>query len=150
MELKDQIRIAREAKGWEPEELAARMGVSKTSVIHWESGKGIRLERLKLLEDVLGVSLSATGASKLEGVVKEEHIALAVALASLPREQFDAIAKLIEIGLNPRTKIKPFMETHAASKKIAAFIREFDADGKEIKAKDTPSATAKGNRKGAV
>jgi ribosome-binding protein aMBF1 (putative translation factor) len=64
MELHDQIRIGREAKGMTREELAASMvpRVSEQAVIYWEDGTNIpRMPRLKQLEKNIGLAIQYYG-----------------------------------------------------------------------------------------
>lgn len=53
------IRIARrrQALGMRQEDLARKLGVSKSSVANWESGKHFPKRKLGLVEQVLGISL---------------------------------------------------------------------------------------------
>ncbi|WP_109015409.1 helix-turn-helix domain-containing protein [Novimethylophilus kurashikiensis] len=97
MELKDQIRIAREAKGWDQAELAKRAGVSKTSVTYWENGKGIKIGRLQQLETLLGVTLNATGKipDGLPSFVTPQHLEMLAAYNRLPLRIKNAINELI-------------------------------------------------------
>lgn len=53
------IRIARrrQALGMRQEDLARQLGVSKSSVANWETGKHFPKRKLGLVEQVLGISL---------------------------------------------------------------------------------------------
>ena len=51
------IRRRRQVLGWTQEELAGRLGVVKSSVANWESGKHFPKRKLGLIEAVLGISL---------------------------------------------------------------------------------------------
>ena len=109
MEIKDQIRIAREAKGLSQALLAERLGVSRQSIIWWEDGvHRPKTNRVKSLEEALEVRLdlaergNATPLQKEKGgpslSVDPEILRLAVAIGRLPRAQRDAITTLAFIG----------------------------------------------------
>lgn len=51
------VRKRRQVLGMTQQELAGELGVSKTTVANWESGKHFPLRYLGLIEEVLGVSL---------------------------------------------------------------------------------------------
>ena len=51
------IKKRRQVLGWTQEELTVRLGVSKSTVANWESGKHFPLRHLGAVEAVLGVSL---------------------------------------------------------------------------------------------
>ena len=52
------IRTRRQALGWTQVELAARVGVSESTVIRWEKGKMPPSRHRGRIEAVLGISLS--------------------------------------------------------------------------------------------
>lgn len=97
MELKDQIRIAREAKDWDIETLADKLKVSVTSVKFWEQGKGPKRERIKDIEGVLETTFNVTGTEKIARKFPLEIEAAADVLTSLPRVNQDIIIRLIYI-----------------------------------------------------
>ncbi len=51
------IKRRRQVLGWRQEDLAERLGVAKSSVANWESGKHFPKRKLGLVEAVLGISL---------------------------------------------------------------------------------------------
>ena len=107
MELKDQIRIAREAAGLTRPELADRLGVSKQSVVWWEDGEHRpKMVRIRQIEDVLLVRFDLTerdNAKPIDGEkvslsVDPEMMRIAVALGRLPKAYRDAIKTLVFLG----------------------------------------------------
>lgn len=107
MELKDQIRIAREAAGLTQTELAQKLGVSKQSIIWWEDGEHRpKILRVRRIEEALNVHLDLSerdGATFLDKDKKSlsvdpEILRLAVAIGRLPRRQRDAIETLAFMG----------------------------------------------------
>lgn len=109
MELKDQIRIAREAAGLSRPELATRLGVSKQSIVWWEDGEHRpKMARVSQIEDVLNVRFDLTergNAKPAEGEkvslsVDPEIMRVAVALGRLPKAQLEALKTLIFFGEN--------------------------------------------------
>ena len=57
------VRIARrrQALGMRQEDLARKLGVSKSSVANWETGKHFPQRKLGAVEEVLGISLDDAG-----------------------------------------------------------------------------------------
>lgn len=55
------IRKRRQVLRLTQEELAAQLGVSKSTVAHWESGKHFPRRYLGAVEDVLGITLDRDG-----------------------------------------------------------------------------------------
>ena len=107
MELKDQIRIAREAAGLSRPELADRLGVSKQSIVWWEEGEHRpKMARISQIEDALNVRFDLTERGNAKPVVGEtvslavdpETMRMAVALGRLPKAHRDAIKTLILLG----------------------------------------------------
>lgn len=53
------IRL-RDREGWSQEQLAEKIGVSRSTVAKWESGKGIpKIENLVVLCDIFQVSIDS-------------------------------------------------------------------------------------------
>lgn len=52
------IRRARERKRWTQQQLAAQLGVSRTTVDSWENDRAYPRSSVGALEEVLGISLS--------------------------------------------------------------------------------------------
>ena len=103
MELKDQIRLAREAAGFTQAELANRLGLSKQSITWWEAGDHRpKSDRIRQIEDVLNVHLdlgergNATplDEDKKSLAVDPVMMRLASAIQRLPRAHRDAIIAL--------------------------------------------------------
>lgn len=117
MELKDQIRISREAKGWTQEELAKRMNVSKTAVKLWEETGRIRITNAEKVADLLDVKFDLIGASSDQNLVGLTKIDIEIAkkIAMLPLREKEAVLHLVLAILAPKrpkaaVKIKEFME----------------------------------------
>lgn len=117
MEIHDQIRIAREAKGWTKERLADELGVSKQAVTNWETpGSNIpRVQRWVQLEKALGTKLHATPPGKGTeaeqiGVTKDE-LSTAIALATLPKSIREAIGSIVSFMSKSRTTKPPVVIT---------------------------------------
>ena len=107
MELKDQIRIAREAAGLSRIELADRLGINKQSIAWWEEGEHRpKMARISHIEDALNVRFDLTERGSAKPVVGEtvslavdpETMRMAVALGRLPKAHRDAIKTLILLG----------------------------------------------------
>ena len=114
MEMKDQIRIAREAAGLSQIELAAKLGLSRQSVVWWEEGSHRpKTGRIRPLEEALNVrfDLAERGSAQpLDGKknslsVDPEILRLAVAIGRLPRKQRDALTTLAFIGESKMLKL---------------------------------------------
>lgn len=104
MELKDQILAARSSKGLSQDDLAEAIGVSRQSVIYWETGVNVpRPKRLGQIERVLGVKLDVTGTASMPGQIDglpgltRANIQLAFAISQLPRPKRDALRTLLDI-----------------------------------------------------
>lgn len=106
MELKDQIRLARERKGLSLEDVrdvvAKELGqCSLQAVKNWEQKKAQpRVKTLKLLEDLLDVRLSPTGdlSDNALGILKDlspESIDLAKTIEAMPKDTRNAIKLVI-------------------------------------------------------
>jgi len=102
MELKDQIRLAREAMALDQKELADLVGVSKQSVIWWETGTHtLRPNRQKQLEEFFGIKLDVTGsASDAQSVTAASRIdrqcfSMAKAISDLPKADRELVLMLI-------------------------------------------------------
>lgn len=114
MQLKDQIRVAREAKGLSQEDLAERLDVSKQSVIFWEEGKGPKLKRIPDLELVLETKFNISGMKTHNDFVEDltvEEADLLVKVKQLPKQQRDMVINMIETLSFSNQSIKPFMHT---------------------------------------
>jgi transcriptional regulator with XRE-family HTH domain len=107
MEMKDQIRIAREAAGLSPQELADKLGVSRQTILWWECGEHRpKTGRIRELEECLNVRLdlaergNATPLNKVKGSlsVDPDILRLAVAIGRLPARHREALATLAHIG----------------------------------------------------
>ena len=111
MDLKDQIRIAREAKGYDRETLADLLNVSVQSVKFWEDeGKGPKLRRMKEIEEVLGTSFNITGEKTdnqyLSDITKEDA-EMMIQWRKLPRMSQDVISILISMLVQDKKKLTP-------------------------------------------
>lgn len=110
MELKDQIRIARESSGMSQQQLAAMIMDGKgrpytgQAVRDWEDGvHAPRLAALKQIEIVLGTRIFPTGefppgtAAYLSNM-SEEDVEIARAISSMPKVIRHAIVTLVKSG----------------------------------------------------
>lgn len=98
VELKDQIRIAREAQKLSKTELAAEIGLTAQSITHWENGRGGPSRKiLPELERVLKIKLDLSG-SEQGGSVSDglsgEVIDLAKSIMTMPKDMRDAFVTL--------------------------------------------------------
>ena len=107
MEIKDQIRIAREAAGLSQIQLAEILGISRQSIIWWEEGTHRpKSARVRALEEALNVRLDLAergSATPLDIEQKSlsvdpEVLRLAVAISRLPLAQQEAIRTLALMG----------------------------------------------------
>lgn len=119
MEFKEQLRIARDAKGWTQEQLGKKLGVSMQAVLYWERGDYTpRPAKLKKLEVVLGQRFDLTGAGFADNAllppgVTSSHIEVALCLSRLPAPEREAMTALIRISASrvEGKPIKDFFET---------------------------------------
>lgn len=126
MELKDQIRIARESAGLSLDGLAAAMGVSRQACIWWEEGRSTpRLPKLKQLEQVLGTKLDATGLRSTElrpdamERLEPQAVSLAIAIMRLPASLREAVSTLVTGLASPDGQMR-----RSISLQVAAVERE--------------------------
>ena len=103
MELKDQLRIAREAAGMTNAELAEAVGVTKQAIIWWENGiHHPRLPMLKKIETTLKTRFNATGSKPLptDGPeipgIKPETLRLVVSISKLRKADREAVIQLVK------------------------------------------------------
>lgn len=136
MDIKDQIRICREAAGLTRVEFAAKLNppVSEQAVIWWETGEHRpRMNRIQDINRVLGVRLdvseqgeaTAPSSSGVTSIgVDPEYLRLAVAIGRLPKEQREAIITLVRIGETTALgkTAKPFTVTETTAKKSKPFL----------------------------
>lgn len=145
MELKDQIRIAREALGLDQPQLAELVGVSKQAIIWWETGENVpRIQRLRKLEEVLNIKLNATGNTEVDGSlpnlpgVRPEDLSIAVAISRLPKSYRDALITMLGGLIRNDTKIEPFMvSTGLPARKTTNTIRGSEHGGSSVKGQRT-------------
>lgn len=72
----DAIRAAREAKGWTQDDLIERSGVSRATLLRWESGAARTPDSENVRKVFLALGLDAREAAVLLGYVTREEIAL--------------------------------------------------------------------------
>lgn len=110
MELKDQIRVARQAMGLDQWQFAEQLHISRQTVVWWEDGvHRPKMARVKEIEGVLKVrlDLSERGSFKplLDGqksspAVDPEMLKLALDISMLPKAQREAIITLVQANKN--------------------------------------------------
>jgi len=124
MELKDQIRLARQRKGLSQEDVRAAVAkelgkCSLQAVKYWELGSTQpRVDAMRVLEKLLDVRLSTTGdlSDNELGILKDlspEAIDLAKAIESMPKDLRHAIVMVIGNLIwykEGRRTAKPFIE----------------------------------------
>ncbi len=158
MDLKTQIRLARESKGWSQEQLGKKMSppVSKQAVMYWEDGLYTpRPAKLKRLEQVLETRFDVTGSAHIEGTarlpagVNAEHVELALCLSRLPMPERKALAVLIKIAAARAEgkPMKPFFDIEGhqparAGRKKFLTVQENEKADRSPPAKSSP----RGNR----
>ena len=107
MQLKDQIRIAREAAGLTQVALAKRLGISRQSIVWWEEGTHRpKSARVMQIENVLNIRLDIAERGNAMPLDKNnvalsadpDMLRLAVAIGRLPKAHREAIESLIYIG----------------------------------------------------
>lgn len=156
MQLKDQIRVAREATGLSQEDLAERLGVSKQSVIFWELGKGPKLQRIPELELVLETQLKISGMKMHNDFVEDLTVAEAdilVKIKQLPKLQRDMVINMIDTLSFSNQPIKPFVNITVKDKKLyKPHLKQTSPIGEKLGAynvknvKNFTSITAGGNK----
>ena len=93
-----QLRKARNAAKLTQENIATELGVSKSQVSAWETGKeSPSIKHLPKLRKVLGVSLDSLFIPERQLALREEHgvYDLSAAMASLSDADLNLIVKLI-------------------------------------------------------
>ena len=68
-----QIRRARERKQWKQERLADELGVSRATVVNWETHRTKPKNRTGAIEEILGIKLDFSDTRALPRVVRD-HI----------------------------------------------------------------------------
>jgi transcriptional regulator with XRE-family HTH domain len=125
MNLKDQIRIAREAKGYTIAGLAEKLGVSRTAIVWWEEGTHRpSTRRLPVLEKALEVRFDLSERGNAMPMtndqpsisVQPEILSLAVAIGRLPKAHREAIEVLVRIG---ETKMRRVLSSEKTEEAIA-------------------------------
>lgn len=98
MELGEQIKEARESAGLSQEQLAVAIGVSKQSVIWWESDTHVPSKaRLKKMEAIFNTRLYVTGSSMPDiPDVPPKIVKLAMEISKLTEPQRKAVGVLIK------------------------------------------------------
>lgn len=155
MEFKDQLRIAREAKGWSQAELAIHMEVSGQAVIWWELGvHNPSNMRLRKLEGLLNVRFNMTGSEPLEGGdgavfgLGKDVVLLAQRIALLPLRHRNALEVLVEIGSEARTKKRTsFITAEKNHTPKKGFITKVKTKTGEDNANSTTTGSPKGTKK---
>lgn len=100
--LHDKLRVAANAKKLRLEDIAKAMGVSKSAAGHWLTGEAKpRMDKLKKLAEVLGVTVSSLVDEDPEYAVKPIEKAALNAFRELP-EETQQIALAILANLNRR------------------------------------------------
>lgn len=142
MDLKDQIRIAREALGINLDEFAEKMQVSKQAVIFWEMGKGPKLSRIKDIEAVLKTKFNVSGnksANEYADEITAEDKEFLVSVNKLTKIQKDTIKLLVGMISNSRKQIPSFFESNSVigNKKVESFFETNSTSslGKKTKSK---------------
>ena len=60
MELKDTIKTMREERGWTQQQLADKLGVTRSAVTQWETGwSQPKMDSIKKLADVFGTTIAS-------------------------------------------------------------------------------------------
>lgn len=101
MELKDQIRLARERKGLSLADVAIALNCSEQAVKYWEAGTNVpRIGALRKLNKLLDVTLSPTGEmiGNTPGFItdlKAETVDLAKTIEAMPPDIRAAVAAVI-------------------------------------------------------
>lgn len=101
MELKDQIRLARERKGMTIQDVQVEMGCSLQAIKYWEAGLNVpRPDKLRRLGKLLDVNLSVTGdlSSDTPAIFKEMSTAaieVARAIDAMPKELREAVITIV-------------------------------------------------------
>lgn len=129
MELKDQIRLSRESAGLTQLELANKLGVSKQSIVWWETGEHRpKPARLKDFAKVLNVrfDLSEIGnATQIDDnkksiAVDPEFMSIAIAISRLPKKFRESVVNIIRFAEGKMMGEMPFSPHHDDSEKISS------------------------------
>ena len=107
MRIKDQIRIARERKGWTLKQLADSVGVTEQAVRHWEDGRSNPgKSKAPAVEEALGIvidwtegraAVRAGGGTTAAAMVDQSDMELFFAIARLPLESKQCITELVRL-----------------------------------------------------
>ncbi len=159
MELKDQIRIAREAMGLSIEQLARELEVSRAAIYYWEDGENApKNNHLRLLEKVLKVRFDTTGIGdaipfdkvNLNPSLKPEVVRLAVAISRLPRAQRDAIETLAFMGEKQALRSEKESGSDKAEDKLPLFPEHAAAAVPARRPAAAPAKSAQARQKSKV
>lgn len=105
MQVKDQIRVRREALGVSPRELADRVGVSPQAVTWWESGRSApRRKIIPLLEQALSFQLDwsegrGDKSQHAAAMVDENDMQLLLKICRLPANAKSVFGQMVDIHL---------------------------------------------------
>jgi transcriptional regulator with XRE-family HTH domain len=160
MDLKDQIRIHREAAGMTRRELSEALDVSEQSIVWWESGDHRpRMNRIQALNKALGVVLDVTEQGDAErpkgkdvlSAADPECLRMALAISRLPQEVKYAISVMILVGeaQSVGKQAKSFDFVTKANAKAESFSLKrtlHDVQGSEIAAGPKDGAKRRTNR----
>ena len=113
MNIGEKIRAARQAKGMTQEELGAILGVQKSAIAKYESGRVVNIKRstLKKISDVLNIP-------PFELIFDEEHrkiqkkndiLSDIILKMNEDAELFDMVVALSNLGFEKREAIKPVL-----------------------------------------
>lgn len=72
----DRIREARERRGWNQTELAAKLGVGYKTVSNWETGATMPQNRLGMLREIFGAELDETSPDSGDPIRSYSELAL--------------------------------------------------------------------------
>ncbi|HOW46102.1 MAG TPA: helix-turn-helix transcriptional regulator [Rubrivivax sp.] len=115
MQIKDQIRVRREALGMDMHQLAMRVGVTEQAVRHWESGRSYPSKsKIRLIEEALSFTMDwSEGANPVaEGrtaaaMVDPKDVDLLLVICKLPLRAKNLLGDLARMHLEAVERSRP-------------------------------------------
>jgi len=136
VQVKDQIRVRREALGITMHELGQRVGVTEQAVRHWEGGRSYPSKaKTRLLETALSFSIDWS-----EGANKDK--ASATAAAMIDKADIDLLVTICQLPLRAKQVIEELAKLHLEAVQQARSKREAGADAIAV-ALESSTATKK-------
>lgn len=156
MQIKDQIRVRREALGMDMHQLAMRVGVTEQAVRHWESGRSYPgKSKIRLIEEALSFTMDwSEGANPVaEGrtaaaMVDPKDVDLLLVICKLPLRAKNLLGDLARMHLEAVERSRPEHQPPpdplaAARAAVAELLSGNPADRARLLGQASPSGSSK-------